>query len=94
MKSFRRWNRSRRNIDRDGNVYNIARHEAHRDGIKITDKAGLNGYRLFEDITGQYCVQLMSFDEMNSMWSEFDVAWFDTMAEARQSAREQMKRFC
>lgn len=93
MKSFRRWSRSRQNINRDGNLYNIARHEAHKEGIKITDKSGLTGYRLSESMDDQICVQLMFFDEQCGKWSEFDIDWFETMTEARQSAREQMSRF-
>lgn len=90
MKSFRHWSRSRQNIDRDGNLYNIARYTAHQEGIKITDKSGLNGYRLSESMDGQICAELMFFDEMCGRWSQFDVDWFDTMEEARESARGQM----
>lgn len=92
MKSFRRWSRSRQNIDRDGNLYNIARYKAHQEGIKITDKSWITGYRLSESIDGSICAELMFFDEVFRNWSQFDVDWFDTMKEARESAREQMKR--
>ena len=73
------------------NTYNFARSQARAQGVKILDKKNLQGYRVFEDIECMYTVDLMYYDRFTG-WEVYDFAQFDTIAEARESAREHIKR--
>ena len=70
--------------------YLRARKCARNQGIKITDKSALQGYRVSYDwITDTYLTQLFYWDW--NKWEMYDFSNFDTLTEARKSGREQTK---
>lgn len=75
-------------------VYNMARakarNSAFRCGIKITDKDDLRGYRLEDGFEGIVAtLYFFNGDE----WEPYDYSEpFGSLAEARASAREQLRR--
>lgn len=98
MKSFRRWSRDRRNQLRDGNLYSIARYDAHKEGIKIVDKKNLEGYTLdtcYGLCDGQIkeCVRasLVSYSDLSSTWLKYEEVMADNMTDARMFARRMIK---
>lgn len=98
MKSFRRWSRDRRNQSRNGNLYSIARYDAHKDGIKIIDKKNLDGYVLdtcYGLFDGQIKVcaraSLVSFSDLSLTWLKYDEVITDNMTVARMLARRMIK---
>lgn len=75
-------------------VYNIARVKARDSkfhfGIKITDKTNLEGYGL-EDGPDGFMATLYFFNGRE--WEPYDFSEpFESLAEARASAREQLRR--
>lgn len=70
--------------------YVRARKAARKQGIKITDKSALQGYRVSYDwITDTYLTQLFYYDW--GTWEMYDFSNFDTLKESRMSGREQTK---
>ena len=98
MKSFRRWSRDRRNQSRDGNLYSIARYDAHKAGIKIIDKKNLEGYSLdtcyaLRDGQVEVCVRasLVSYSDLSLAWFKYEEVIADNMTDARMFARRMIK---
>ena len=98
MKSFRRWSRNRHNPSRDGNLYSIARYDAHKEGIKIIDKKNLEGYTLdtcYGLHNGQIEVyaraSLVSYSDLSSTWIKYAEVRADNMSDARMFARRMIK---
>lgn len=98
MKSFRRWSRDRRNQSRDGNLYSIARYDAHKNGIKIIDKKNLEGYTLdscygLDDGQIKVCVRasLVSYSDLSSTWIKYAEVLADNKTDARMFARRMIK---
>ena len=98
MKSFRRWSRDRRNQSRDGNLYSMARYDAHKEGIKIVDKKNLEGYTLdtcyaLRDGQVEVCVRasLVSYSDLSSTWIKYAEVLADNMTDARMFARRMIK---
>lgn len=71
------------------NIYNIARQQAHREGIKIVnkDQCDICGYRVGEGFEG-HTVELMQFDASTLRWEAYDMDFgYLTMSDARESAK-------
>ena len=69
------------------NEYLRARKSARKQGIKITDKSALQGYRVSYDwTTYTYLTQLFYWDW--GKWEMYDFSNFDTLTEARESGKD------
>ena len=70
--------------------YIRARKAARKEGIRITDKYNLCGYRVSYDwLTGNYLTQLYYYSWGN--WEMYDFAEFGTKWAARESGRKLTK---
>lgn len=69
------------------NEYLRARKEARKQGINITDKSTLQGYRVSYDwLTDSYLTQLFYYDFGN--WEMYDFSYFSNKQIARESGKE------
>lgn len=67
---------------------NIARQQARKQGINITDKKEISGYRVSEDVmTDSVLTELFYFDWGSRKWVMYDFEYFDSYDEARDSGK-------
>lgn len=67
---------------------NIARQQARKQGINITDKKEISGYRVSDDVmTDSVLTELFYFDWGRRKWVMYDFEYFDSYDEARESGK-------
>lgn len=67
---------------------NIARQQARKQGINITDKKEISGYRVSDDVmTDSILTELFYFDWECRKWVMYDFEYFDSYDEARESGK-------
>lgn len=69
-------------------TFNIARQQAHKLGIKITDKKEITGYKVSEDVMNDSIfTELYYFDWSTHKWIVYDFNYFGSYDEARESGK-------
>lgn len=67
---------------------NIARQQARKQGINITDKKEISGYRVSDDVmVDSVLTELFYFDWGSCEWVMYDFEYFDSYDEARKSGK-------
>lgn len=67
---------------------NIARQQARQQGINITNKKEISGYRVSDDVmTDSVLTELFYFDWGSRKWVMYDFEYFDSYDEARESGK-------
>lgn len=67
---------------------NIARQQARQQGINITNKKEISGYRVSDDVmTDSVLTELFYFDWACRKWVMYDFEYFDSYDEARESGK-------
>ena len=71
---------------------NIARQQARKQGINITNKKEISGDRVSEDVmTDSVLTELFYFDWGCRKWVMYDFEYFDSYDEARESGKSLTK---